>query len=85
MTEEVKNRNGVGLAGVIVSAIALVLCWVPVLNWILWPSGLILSIIGVCKKPRTLGFVGLGISLSGIILMIILMTAFVGGGLAAAL
>ncbi|MDR1974742.1 MAG: hypothetical protein LBQ31_08760 [Bacteroidales bacterium] len=77
MTQE-KKKNGVGMAGMVLAIIALALCWLPVFNWILWGVGLILSVIGVFKKPRTLAFVGLGISLAGIILIIVLMATVLG-------
>ena len=54
--------------------IALVLCWAPFLNGILWFLGLVLSAIGVFKQPRGLAIAGLCISLIGLIILF----AFVG-------
>lgn len=45
--------------------------WVPVLGWILWALGLILSFVGVLlKKPKGLAIAGLVVSVVGIILLL---------------
>lgn len=50
--------NVVGLVGFVMSIVGLVLCWVPILKWILLIPAFILSIIGLFKKPRALAIVG---------------------------
>lgn len=65
-----KKSNGLGTAGFVLAIIALVLCWVPVLNWILWFLGTLFSFIGVFKAPRGLSIAGLIISFIGVIIMI---------------
>ncbi len=73
-----KNEsNGTGTAGFVLALIALFLGWIPILGWILWLLGLILSFVGIFKKPKGLAIAGLVISLIGIILLI-----FIFAGLA---
>lgn len=49
---------------------ALILCWIPILDWILWLLGVIFSFIGVFRAPRGLAIAGLVISFIGIIILI---------------
>ncbi len=77
---EVKKSNGVGVAGFVMALIAIFLGWVPVLGWILWVLGLILSFVGLFKKPRGLAIAGLVISLIEIILLLFVFGA-IGGAL----
>jgi hypothetical protein len=71
----VQNKsNGVGTAGFVLALIGLLFCWVPVVDWILWILGAILSIVGCFKEPRGLAIAGVVISFIGIVLII----AFVG-------
>ena len=69
--------NGTGTAGFVLALISLFLGWIPILGWILWFLGLILSFVGIFKKPRGLAIAGLIISPIGIILLI-----FIFAGLA---
>lgn len=64
------RSNSLGTAGFVLSLIAVFLGWVPVLGWILWLLGLILSACGVFKTPKGLAIAGLVISLIGLILLI---------------
>jgi hypothetical protein len=83
INQQKKETNGTGIAGFVLSIIALFLGWIPILGWILWFAGLILSIIGLFKKPKGLAIAGLIISLLGIILLIFLFTGFaILGGMA---
>lgn len=68
-----KKGNGLGTAGFVLSLIAFILCWVPILDFILWLLGAIFSVIGVFKAPRGLAIAGCIISF---ILIIVLLTAF---------
>lgn len=52
--EQRYKSNGLGTAGFITSLLGLLLSWVPVLGWILWLVGALLSLIGVFKSPRGL-------------------------------
>jgi hypothetical protein len=63
--------NGVGTAGFVLALVAALLGWIPVLGWILWIIGLILSFVGVLlKKPRGLAIAGLVISVVDFILLL---------------
>lgn len=66
-----KQSNGVGTAGFVISLISLFLGWIPIIGWLMWTTGLILSFIGVFKSPRGLAITGLFISLLGIILLLL--------------
>ena len=68
--QEQKKSNGLGTAGFVLALIELFLCWIPILDWIIWLLGLIFSAIGVFRIPR--GLAGLCISFIGLIIMIIL-------------
>ena len=65
-----KQSNGIGTAGFVLAVLAVVLCWFPILNLLLWLLGLIFSFVGVFKSPRGLSIAGLSISLLGIILIL---------------
>jgi len=77
-----KKSNGVGTAGFVLALIAVFLGWVPVLGWITWFLGLILSFVGVFKQPKGLAIAGLVISLIGIILLLTVFGAILGGAAA---
>ena len=63
VTEQRYKSNGLGIAGFITSLLGLLLSWVPILGWILWLVGVLLSLIGVFKSPRGLAITGLILSL----------------------
>lgn len=71
----VEKKNGLGTAGFVLALLALIFCWVPVVDWILWLLGAIFSFIGVFKAPRGLAITGLVISFIGVIVMVILFGA----------
>lgn len=64
------KSNGIGTAGFVLALIGLILCWIPILDWILWLLGVIFSFIGVFRAPRGLAIAGLVISFIGIIILI---------------
>jgi hypothetical protein len=70
-----KKSNGIGTAGFVLALLGLILCWVPVVDWILWVLGVILSIIGCFKEPRGLAIAGVVISFIGLIAIILLVGA----------
>ncbi|MDR1342796.1 MAG: hypothetical protein LBK18_06025 [Prevotellaceae bacterium] len=71
INQPTSTSNGVGIAGFVLALVALLLGWVPVLGWILWALGLILSFVGVLlKKPKGLAIAGLVVSVVGIILLL---------------
>ena len=61
--EQRYKSNGLGTAGFITSLLGLLRSWVPVLGWILWLVGALLSLIGVFKSPRGLAITGIILSL----------------------
>ena len=65
------EKNSIGLAGFILSLVALFASVLPVARWIVWVLGLIFSIIGLSKKPR--GFAVAGLIISGVSLLLILL------------
>ncbi|KAB1159984.1 hypothetical protein F7018_06635 [Tenacibaculum aiptasiae] len=67
-----KETNGIGIAGFVLAIISLFLGWIPFFGWFLWSFGLILSFIGIFKKPKGLAIAGLIISLIGFILWVLL-------------
>lgn len=79
--------NGLGIAGFVCALLGLVLCWVPVLSWILWIVGVVFSLIGLTKRPKGLAIAGTVISFIDVILIIVLVvggcTAMSIGGCAA--
>lgn len=73
------KSNGIGTAGFVLALLALFLGWIPVLGWLLWVLGLILSFAGLFKHPKGLAIAGLVISLLGIILLLTVFGALLGG------
>lgn len=73
-----KKSNGTGTAGFILALITIFLGWVPVLGWILWILGMILSLVGLARKPRGLAIAGTIISLIGLILLLVVFGAILG-------
>ena len=66
------QSNGLGTAGFVLALINFIFSFIPFLSilcCILWPLGLIFSIIGIFRKPRGLAIAGLVLSLLGIILI----------------
>jgi len=59
---DVKRKNGIGIAGLVLSIVGFVFCWLPIFNFILWVLGFVFSLIGVFKKPKGASIAGLIIS-----------------------
>lgn len=79
------KSNGIGTAGFVLAIIALFLGWIPVLGWLVWLTGLILSFVGIFRKPKGLAIAGLVISLIGIILLIFIFAGLAAFGAAASI
>jgi len=62
-------KNGVAIAGLVLGVSSLVLFWVPVLDWLLALTGLILSIVGIRKAAQIQ--VGKGLAIGGLITSIV--------------
>ncbi len=76
--QQTSNKNGIGLAGFIVSITGFFLCWVPVLSWLLLIPSFLLSFIGQFRKPRTLAIIGAIISGLIIFIKLLLKASFWG-------
>ncbi|SHI87110.1 hypothetical protein [Pseudozobellia thermophila] len=85
ITRQESKSNGTGTAGFVLALIALFLGWIPFLGWILWLLGVILSIIGLFKKPRGLAIAGVIISFLGLILLLLVFAGLAVLGTAASL
>lgn len=73
-----RQTNGIGTAGFIIAIIAIFLGWIPIVGWLIWFVGLVLSFVGMFRKPKGLAIAGLVISLIGIIILIVIFGALVG-------
>lgn len=73
--QQVNPSNGIGIAGFVLSVIAIFVGWIPFLGWFVWLLGLVLSFIGIFKAPKGFAIAGLIISLIGIVLLIFLFGA----------
>ena len=73
--KQVSESNGMGTAGFVLSVVTLFFGWIPVLGWILWIVGLILSCVGLTKEPKGLAITGVAISLGGLILLLTVFSA----------
>ena len=62
------------------SILGLALCWIPIVDVILWFLGFLFSFIGVFKRPRGKAIAGLIISVISILVIILVL-----GGIGAAL
>lgn len=78
----VREPNGMGTAGFVLSLLTLVLCWVPFINLILFILGLTFSIIGVTRKnsPKGLAIAGLVLSCIYAFLMVVGIVVLINGG-----
>lgn len=79
--------NGMAIAGMVLAICAVVVSWLPGVNFVCWLLGLIFSIVGLRNANRGapyrgMAIAGLVISLAGIVLIIILVVII---GLGAAL
>lgn len=76
VNQSAPETNGIGVAGFVMSITGMILCWVPVLKWLLLAPAFILSFIGIFRKPRALAVIGTIISLLVIIILIAIKTSF---------
>ncbi len=68
--KERRRTNGLGAAGFVLALIGFLLCWTPVLGWVIWLLGLLFSFIGLFKSPRGLAIAGFIISLVDFVFLI---------------
>lgn len=64
------HSNSIGTAGFIFAILAFFVCWVPVLDFIVWFLGALFSFIGLFKSPRGLAIAGFILSFIGIIILV---------------
>ncbi len=74
--QQVTKSNGMGVAGFVLALVSLIFCWVPILSWILWFFGILLSFFGMFKRPRGLAIAGFLISVVDFILLVLFIGAF---------
>lgn len=66
---EAPKSNPIGTTGFVFAILNIFLGWIPVVGWIIWFLGALLSFIGVFKRPKGLAIAGLIISFIGLILI----------------
>lgn len=72
------RSNGLGTAGFVFSLLAFFVCWVPIVDIIVWFLGALFSFIGLFKAPRGLAIAGFIISFIGIIILVTFFGALIG-------
>lgn len=72
------KSNGFGTAGFVFALLAFFICWVPVVDIIVWFLGALFSFIGLFKAPRGLAIAGFIISFIGIIILVTFFGALIG-------
>ena len=70
------QKNSLGTAGFVLSLVALVVGWFPVVGWIVWVLGAIFSTIGIFRKPRGLAIAGVCISFFWLIVFVLIFGVF---------
>lgn len=71
IVNQITKTNGMAVAGFVLALLGLLLCWVPVLDWILWVLGVIFSFVGMFRTPKGFAIAGLIISFIGVIILLI--------------
>ena len=67
-----RSKNGPGIAGLVLSIIGLVLCWVPFVDIFIWFLGFLFSFIGMFKRPKGVAIAGLVVSIISLVVIIFL-------------
>ncbi len=75
INQQVRKTNGIGIAGFILALISLLICWIPILSWVLWVLGAIFSFVGLFKTPRGLAIAGTIISAVTLVILILCIAA----------
>ena len=79
ITIQMTNKNVLGIAGFVLAITGLILCWVPILCWLLLIPSFILSLMGLSQQPRTLALMGAIMSSVIIFIKIVIKICFWGG------
>ena len=72
------RSNGMGTAGFVFALLAFFVCWVPIVDFIVWFLGALFSFIGLFKAPRGLAIAGFILSFIGIIILLTFFGALIG-------
>jgi len=72
------RSNGIGTAGFVFALLAFFVCWVPIVDFIVWFFGALFSFIGLFKAPRGLAIAGFILSFIGIIVLVTFFGALIG-------
>ncbi|MBD5365909.1 MAG: hypothetical protein HDR82_02665 [Bacteroides sp.] len=76
----VRRGNGLGTAGFVTALIGLIICWIPILGWIIGGIlsllGLVFSFVGIFRSPRGLAIAGLIMSLISLCVIVYFIGAF---------
>lgn len=78
INQQETKKNSLGTAGFVLALLALLFCWVPVLDFILWILGAIFSVVGIFRILRGLAIAGTVISFIGIIILLTFFGALIG-------
>lgn len=70
-----QQGNGMGVAGFVLSLVAMFTALLPGVNFIVWLLGLIFSCIGLRRKPRGMAIAGLVISLIPVLIVALVLLA----------
>lgn len=73
-----RQSNGLGTAGFIFAILSLLVCWAPVVGWVIWFLGFLFSFIGMFKSPRGLAVAGFFISIIDFIVLVVVIGALAG-------
>lgn len=77
------KSNPMGVAGFILALIGVFVSWIPVLGWIVWILGAVLSIIGLFKQPKGMAIAGVVLTfIDAILLLFVVSSCAAIGGLA---
>lgn len=66
----VKKSNGVGVAGFVLALLGLLVSWAPVVGWVVWFLGAVLSVVGLFRSPRGLAIAGTVLSFIDVIVIL---------------
>lgn len=63
-------HNSLGTAGFVLALIGVFTSWIPVLGWLIWLIGAILSVVGLFRTPKGMAIAGTVISFFDFILLV---------------
>ena len=76
-----RETNSAATAGFVLALTGVFVSWIPVLGWIIWILGLILSIVGIGLSGSK-GGIGRGLGIAGVVLsfiVLIILIAIIAG------